>query len=113
MFLVASKKALFLQTREWIRQSREHHQVELKHWSESLVDPKEEITKKLNEKISYLMETTEEFLLLIDKANEITSDDPTPEEHKLVKDLMNMAKDIAHAYLYVDEASDWICDIKK
>lgn len=113
MFLVASKKALSLQMQIWIDKSRQHHQIELKHWGENLVDPKEEITKKLNKKISYLMETTEEFLSLIDKANKITSDDPTPEEHKMVKDLMNMAKDIAHAYLYVDEASDWICDIKK
>jgi hypothetical protein len=113
MFLVASKKALSLQMQTWIDESRKVHQVELKQWSENLENPKEEVAKKLNTKISYLMETTEEFLLLLTKANEITSDDPTPDEHKLVKDLKDMSKDIAYAYLYVDEASDWICEIKK
>jgi hypothetical protein len=108
MFLVASKKALLFQMQIWIDKSRKEHQVELEHWSQNLVDPKEEITKKLNEKISYLMETAEEFDLLLRKANEITSDDPTPDEHELIKSLINMAKDIAYAYIYVDEASDWL-----
>lgn len=110
MFLVASKKALSLQTQEWIDKSRQHHQVELEHWSENLVDPEEEVANKLDKQISYLMESAEEFLSL---SRKVWGTQQVWDDEDLQISLNDMSKDIAYAYLYVDEASDWICEIKK
>lgn len=99
MFLTTCKVAMQLVPLEWQEKTRKQWKWELEHWNEQMGNPEEVISRKLASRIEYLTTASKEF-------EELLLQDTDKYQRLAVNEL---AMDIAHAYLYVDEASDWIC----
>ncbi len=99
MFLTTCKIALQLIPLEWQEKTRKQWKWELEYWNDNIKNAEEEITKKMASRIEYLTQASKEF-------EELLLQDADQYQRLAVNKL---AIDIAHAYLYVDEASDWIC----